>query len=228
MITPVTSEDLWLQKLHGLSPLDDGAGPIVLISPHPDDETLGAGGFLSAQSDKGRSVTVIAVTNGEHAYSENSGLEKTRRQEQEQALHVLCKARAKLVRLCLVDSDVAASEAYLTEALTFFVSSDTHVIAPWFGDFHPDHEACGRAAESVARKANARLSHYLFWTWHRGTPATIEGLDLRSYALSDALQRTKLRALECHRSQLEHPSGEPILPHNLLAPARRAFEVFAE
>jgi hypothetical protein len=29
-----------------------------------------------------------------------------------------------------------------------------------------------------------------------------------------------------HRSQLERPSGEPILPHRLLAPARWPFEVF--
>ena len=228
MIHPIVHEDIWLPRLGRLPAFDPGNGPIVFVSPHPDDETLGAGGFLAAQAQLGRAVTVVAVTNGEHAYADNQGLAEVRISEQNEAVRVLCDGQAKLTRLGLTDSALAAEEGRLVELLTPLVAKGTHVLAPWVGDFHPDHEVCARAAAAAAQQAGARLSWYFFWTWHRGTPATIESLTLYSFPLNDALQKTKLDALLCHSSQLEHPSGEPILPESLLAPARRNFEVFAE
>jgi LmbE family N-acetylglucosaminyl deacetylase len=94
------------------------------------------------------------------------------------------------------------------------------------GDYHPDHEACGRVAERVARETGAHISYYFFWTWHRGTPEDLRGLDLRSLRLDDVMLRAKCEALHCHRSQLTHVSGEPILPANLLGPMNWPFEVF--
>lgn len=112
------------------------------------------------------------------------------------------------------------------ERLLPLVSKDTHVLAPWTGDFHPDHEACGRAAQKVAQHVGATLTFYFFWTWHRGTPQLLRDLPLRALDINADHQRAKLKALSQYRSQLEHPSGEPILPNNLLWPARRSTEVF--
>jgi hypothetical protein len=38
----------------------------------------------------------------------------------------------------------------------------------------------------------------------------------------------KQKALGCYFSQLEHPTGQPILSYNLLAPIRRSFEVYCD
>jgi LmbE family N-acetylglucosaminyl deacetylase len=228
LIIPIVHENAWLEATQGLPAFLEGRGPIVLISPHPDDETLGAGGYLAAEAKSGRPVTVIAVTNGEHAYPDCPGLGEVRIQEQEEALRVLCDGRAELVRLGLTDSAVSTTEDRLTELLSPFISEHAHVLAPWEGDFHPDHEACGRAAAALARSVGARLTWYFFWTWHRGTPATMQALHLSAFPLTAELQEIKSRALLCHASQLNHVSGEPILPDYLLAPARRDFEVFAE
>jgi LmbE family N-acetylglucosaminyl deacetylase len=114
----------------------------------------------------------------------------------------------------------------LIERLVSRVSPETHILAPWTGDVHPDHEACGRAAAEVARRSGATLSYWIFWAWHRGDPDRIGKLHMRSFALTEDLLRAKTDALLCHRSQLAHESGEPILPEDLLAPARRPFEVF--
>ena len=127
-----------------------------------------------------------------------------------------------------MDSGVSDQERELELALSSIITRESHVIAPWTGDFHPDHEACGRAAATVARKAGARLSWYFFWTWHRGTFSLLQDLPLKSFTFEDPLREQKWGALLCHKSQLEHPSGEPILPEHLLAPARRNFEVFAD
>lgn len=266
MIVPLVSESEWLERLEPLAqlaqlaPLGDLPGDlpgglpfwelpssrVLVLAPHPDDETLAAGGLIASLRANGVSVRVVAVTDGENAYPHEDGASSSmqrqiREVEQTEALQQLGVDRSEIIRLRLPDSDVAAHEAKLIALLLPLVANTsaasdnsappaaTHLIAPWHGDFHPDHEACGRAAAQVARLTGATLTSYFFWTWHRGTGHTLETLDrqqLRAFPLSEQALKAKLDALHCHRSQLEHPSGEPILPERLLAPAYRPFEIF--
>ena len=48
---------------------------LMLINPHPDDESLGAGGLLSAVKDAGGTAVVVTCTNGEHGFHEHSTIE---------------------------------------------------------------------------------------------------------------------------------------------------------
>ena len=66
-------------------------GHVVVVSPHPDDETLGVGGLLAELLARGWSVCVVAVTDGEAAHgrqvpSAARRLARRRRAEQEAAL----------------------------------------------------------------------------------------------------------------------------------------------
>jgi LmbE family N-acetylglucosaminyl deacetylase len=227
VIKVVSTEEDWSETLKGLTPWHPTASPIVLIAPHPDDETLGAGGLLAAQRDRGVDVTVVAVTDGENAYANCIGLGGVRRLEQERALDRLGIPAEKIIRFGLPDSSVEAHTNELIERLISLVSGSTHLLAPWRGDFHPDHEACGKAAEEVARRTGATLTSYFFWTWHLGSVALLDGLPLRSFLLTENQMHAKAEALVSHVSQLAHSSGEPILPQNLLGPARRSVEVFS-
>jgi LmbE family N-acetylglucosaminyl deacetylase len=227
VIVPLTPESDWLAAFTGLPAFAPGTAPVVLLSPHPDDETLGAGALIASLADRGQAVTVVAVTDGENAYTDHEGLAALRIQEQDEALRILSNGRAIMHRLHLTDSGVTPQTGRLIDALLPLVTADTHLIAPWTGDFHPDHEACGTAAVEVARRTGARLSFYFFWTWHRGTPEAMHGLRLQAFPIEPALLSRKLTALAAHRSQLHREAGDPILPENLLAPARRNFEVFA-
>jgi LmbE family N-acetylglucosaminyl deacetylase len=229
VIVPTTSEDSWLSLLRHLPRWHPSGLPILIVAPHPDDETLGAGGLIAAQCALGADVSVVAVTDGEHAYpdvSDSAELGILRCAEQTAALQRLGVPAAKIVRLGLPDSDVTGHLPELIAQLTPLVSERTHIIAPWRGDFHPDHEACGVAAEEVAQKTGATLISYFFWSWHRGTPEIFDGLSLRSFPLNDGWLQAKAEALLCHRSQLFRDQGEPILPPPLLAPAERPFEIF--
>ena len=226
MIVPLVSEDEWLAALEDLPVWAPPTAPVVVIAPHPDDETLGAGGFIAAHGLNGRDVVVVAVTDGERAYGYDPDLGNIRELEQRNALARLGVSSEHIIRLRLPDSDVGSHETELVDKLLPFVTKDTHLMAPWRGDFHPDHEACGRAAEQVAFQTGARLTSYFFWTWHRGTTTSLDKLGLRSFPLNHQCVQRKSMALQCHRSQLTHNSGQPILPENLLAPARRRFEVF--
>ena len=181
---------------------------------------------MTFQRERGVPVTVVAVTDGENAYAEDRPLGKIREMEQVAALACLGVDREHIIRFRLTDSDVSASEASLISLLMPLVSGPCHILAPWSNDFHPDHEVCGRVAAEVARQAGADLTFYIFWTWHRGTPQIFRDLPLKRLPLTDKVLHAKANALQCHKSQLEHPSGEPILPSNLLWPTTLPFEVF--
>jgi LmbE family N-acetylglucosaminyl deacetylase len=226
MLTPVTAEETWLTSLVSTPFWRPPACPTVIISPHPDDETLGAGGLIAYQRRQGIPVVVVAVTDGEAAYDDSPGLGDLRREEQNRALAELGVDVCHTVRLELSDSAVTGCEAELTNLLLPLVARDTLLVAPWSLDPHPDHEACGRAAEVAAERCGATLVSYVFWTWHHRTAEDLHGLRLVRFAMDEQLRSARAAALAHHHSQLVHPGGSPILPDLLLSPARRSFESF--
>ncbi|RPI27143.1 MAG: PIG-L family deacetylase, partial [Chloroflexota bacterium] len=42
-----------------------GVERVLIIAPHPDDETIGAGGLIQAARSRGAEVRVVIVTNGD-------------------------------------------------------------------------------------------------------------------------------------------------------------------
>jgi LmbE family N-acetylglucosaminyl deacetylase len=221
------SETEWLAILSGLPAWKPPSIPTLVIAPHPDDETLGAGGLIAKQRAAGLEVRVVAVTDGENAYANTPGLGALREAEQEQALARLSVPREYITRLRFPDGNVTSFEPQLEDRIAPLVSSGVLVVTPWRNDRHPDHEACGRVAERLAKRAGARLCSYFFWTWHWGSVADLRGAILRRFALEEKLQQAKREALQCHQTQLHREGGGPVLPELLLKPARRPFEVFA-
>jgi hypothetical protein len=57
--------------------------------------------------------------------------------------------------------------------------------------------------------------------------AALNSLRLMHFPLDERCLSAKRDALLCHQSQLQRKNGEPILSENLLAPAKRQFEVFS-
>jgi LmbE family N-acetylglucosaminyl deacetylase len=230
MIVPLASEEEWgirLSKNPVWTDLESEIrGPVLVISPHPDDETLGAGGLIAQLRSLNVDVIVAAVTDGENAYGESVVLGEARAAEQTAALAQLGVEDWNIHRFRICDSDVSSHEDALTRLLNPLVARCNHILSPWRHDFHPDHEACGRIAEKLAEVHRVRLTSYFFWTWHRSTPELLEGLQLVNFPLSAQLLETKLQALRCHQSQLHRDSGDPILPGRLLAPAYRNFETY--
>lgn len=225
MIIPLTSEEEWIEALEKTPLWSPPHRPTVIISPHPDDETLATGGLIAWQRKRGVPVRVVAVTDGDAAYPD-AGLAIRRRSEQERASQVLGVDKSCISRLELPDSKVAEHEERLTEFLTEIVTPDSLVFAPWSLDWHPDHEACGRAAERACTTKGAELVSFFFWTWHGKTPESLSAVSVRRFPLDASLQQTKLDALKEHQSQLERDGGEPVLPSRLLAPAKRSYEAF--
>ncbi len=218
-------EEDWVARLLPVEAWFPPDKPALIIAPHPDDETLGVGGFIASHRGRGLPVSVVAVTDGEAAYVGAQGLAETRRCEQDAAVRTLGVGEP-VTRLSLPDSAVAVHQAQLECLLAPLIKPDMLVLAPWIHDFHPDHEASGRAAQKVCECAGAKLVFYLFWTWHRRPMDVLSGMNLLRFELDARTHALKRQALFCHRSQLTRETGEPILPEPLLAPALRDFETF--
>ncbi len=226
MIVPLMQEAEWHSFLSTNQTWEPSTAPIVIVSPHPDDETLATGGLIAWATERGIDVQVLAVTDGENAYDDSVDLGPIRQREQELALKALGVESDHILRLHIADSDISSHVDQLADCLSSLCTAETQVFAPWSHDFHPDHEACGRVAKQVARRTGASLIYYFFWTWHRGTPTLLEGLPLFRFPLHERQRNAKLEALNHHISQLMHVSGEPILSENLLWPARLPFETY--
>ena len=96
-------------------------------------------------------------------------------------------------------------------------------LAPWPGDGHPDHDACGRAAAAAAAATGAPLLQYLVWAWHWADPArhrpalaSCRRLDLDP---SEAgRKRWAIGRLRVADPTVRAGPGAPILPGGRAAP----------
>jgi LmbE family N-acetylglucosaminyl deacetylase len=212
---------------------------LVVVTPHPDDEVLGAGGLIQTALSEGVLVEVIAVTDGEASHPHSSvapalGLADVRARETETALRRLGWNEPVVTRLGLPDGHVGDHRSEVDAALGDILLPDDLCVAPWRFDGHPDHDACGEAALGAARAVGARSLSFLVWTWHWADP---RGSDVpwdlcRRLDLSRRARARKRWSTMAFTSQIA-PLGPgaadaAILPSPLLRRFWRPFEVFVD
>src|SRR5262245_1349118 len=75
---PGVSVMLWSESL-GLSPVClPHSRAVSVVSPHPDDDTLGAGGLIFTCAELGYEITIILVTDVEAAFAGEPRLRERR------------------------------------------------------------------------------------------------------------------------------------------------------
>jgi len=229
MVEKLVSEAEWNDALAGLPAFSLPLGPVIVLAPHPDDESLATGGLVAALAHQQTALSVVAITDGEAAYDPagDQKLARLRRQEQTAALSILGVYDEQILRLRLPDRWVHEHETALSERLIDLLvkaGPTATVIAPWSSDFHSDHEAIGRAAERATEQMGTALVRWFWWSWHRRSIAEMTALPLKRFAFTPQWLELKLAAIHQHKSQL---GADAILPYSILAPAHRCFEVFA-
>ena len=228
--TPV---EQWTQWQRDFPALDvDDCRTLILVAAHPDDETLGLGATAAMLSRRGVTVQVIAVTDGEAAYPENSGgrreLAKLRRDELAAAAEALGLPTPIFLRI--PDGEVQGHERRLSARLGMMLAGfdrGTWCAATWRGDGHPDHEATGRAAAAAAKRAGARLLEYPIWMWHWATPddPAVPWHRARRVELTQGELTTKAEAVRSFGSQLERGDGPPLLSQEVVGRQMKVGEI---
>ena len=143
-------------------------GSILVIAPHPDDETLGCGGLIALAKAEGRRIFIVVLTDGAASHPNSKShspslIAALRDQELRDGLEVLGAEVADLLTLGLPDGRLADEQdgtlAGKLELATAGFDVET-VFAPCADDPHPDHRAAAIAAHLLAGRLMARLWSY--------------------------------------------------------------------
>jgi LmbE family N-acetylglucosaminyl deacetylase len=213
-----TGRTMIMPTLLRLSPGDR----VLVLAPHPDDETLPAGGLLQRAVSVGAAVRVVFITDGDNNPWAQRAVERRWRIGRRDRARWGCRRREEALAAlqCLgVPESAAAFLAFPDQGLTdLLLSGDpalvhrlaeeirrfgpTLLLAPSIDDLHPDHNALAvvsrLALSRVALPAGrCRVLHYVV---HRGR-GRHDTAAVR-IALDAAEVRAKRRAILCHASQL--------------------------
>jgi LmbE family N-acetylglucosaminyl deacetylase/glycosyltransferase involved in cell wall biosynthesis len=149
---------------HALIPFESAdllGNRVLVIAPHPDDETFGCGGSLALHRAHGDPVTVIFLTSGEAGdWSGERSAEQTRLTREAEAGRALAELGIDAWefwryadRGVTVDGELVGR---LTEAIGRL--GPTLVYAPSPLDLNPDHRAAARALRGAVRGAPGQLA----------------------------------------------------------------------
>jgi LmbE family N-acetylglucosaminyl deacetylase len=210
----ITAPEAWDLKGRDMTSFALNNGRVVVVSAHPDDETLAIGGLLQSLRRGGARLEMVVATDGEAAFpslglDRRAVLGRCRRAEMAEALRELELIDVPVTWLGFPDS--ALCEADLSDALRPVLATADMCLAPWPLDPHPDHRAAGVAVRKAAG-VGTEVWGYPIWTWPWEHPRTM-ALPWRLAArhrLDEGERRRKQAAISAFASQLgPGPVGEP-------------------
>jgi LmbE family N-acetylglucosaminyl deacetylase len=185
---------------------------ILILAPHPDDESLGCGGLIAEACRRGTPPIVAILTDGRRSHPNSHSypadrLRALREKEARHAAAALGLAPERLVFLRYSDGAAPASGAAMREAagkvadLCMQNGCDL-VTAPWRHDPHCDHVAAATIAAEACRRAGARLLAYPIWGWTLPPDMQIDEEPISGFRLEIGSHvAAKRTAIEAHRSQ---------------------------
>ena len=171
-------------------------GRVLVLSPHPDDETLGCGGSLCGHVAAGDEVRVVFLTSGELGDKGRDPAQTARVREEEAAAAAAILGVQHIEFWRQPDKGLRAG-ADSVRRLTGLLQEwrPQCVYTTHHGESHPDHRAAPRLlGRALAAAHVARPRVLLFEIW---TPLQ------RIHHIVDVTtwMDTKLRAVRAYRSQ---------------------------
>jgi LmbE family N-acetylglucosaminyl deacetylase len=220
-----------------------GAGGLVVVAPHPDDESLGCGGLIAEAAARGRALRIVVVSDGTRSHPNSrryprEALRDLREAEARAALAALGADPASACFLRLPDAAVPRSGAGFEAGVAAILAAAqdcqaSAIMVTWAHDPHCDHQAAHAMAQAAARQAGVRLQAYPVWG-HRLPPdhPVPEGAPRGGRLPIGPHLPAKRRAIAAHRSQttpmIDDDPEAFCLDAGMLARFDRPFEIFLE
>ena len=218
-----------------------GGRGLVVVAPHPDDESLGCGGLIAAATLAGTPVRVVVVSDGTGSHPNSrryraAALRRLREDETLEAAQALGLPTRCVDFLGLRDTAVPTEGADADRACAAIAAAVAAcdagaVCVTWPFDPHCDHVASAALAErALGGRLDVRLFHYPVWGWSLPADTDVPGPP-RGYRVSVGSHRAaKSAAVAAHRSQLtdlidDDPDGFRLRPE-MLAHFAGSFEIF--
>jgi LmbE family N-acetylglucosaminyl deacetylase len=200
---------------------------LLLLAPHPDDETLAAGGLVQRTIARGGSARVVFATDGENnpwtqrlverrfriGPEDSARFGRRRHQEALAALAELGLSADDAVFLGFPDQAITGLLLEGDEAAVDRLGSlladwrPTLLVLPSPFDLHPDHSALAVLARlALGRLAPERAPRALSYVVHRSkimkAGVAADGPDVARFEPTEAEKDRKRRAIRCHATQL--------------------------
>ncbi|QHV97676.1 PIG-L family deacetylase [Spirosoma endbachense] len=206
----------FLEKL--AVPIDPAElGELLVIAPHPDDESLGCGGTIALLRQQGYSVHVLFVSDGtmSHPNSWAYPAERLRQLRESEAvdalriLHVLPDTitfmRQKDTQVPMPDSAGFSDSVDFVYELIRQVNPKT-VLVPWRRDPHRDHRASWQILMAALGRFSSppRILEYLIWLWELGDENDMPRADeMKVWCVPiEKVMDQRRQAIASHRSQV--------------------------
>jgi LmbE family N-acetylglucosaminyl deacetylase len=200
---------------------------VLVIAPHPDDETIGCGGTLCLHRQRGHRTGVVCLTSGELGLKHlpRPKARVVREKEARAAGKILGVGQMHFLRQpdWMLGDHLKAAEQALRPVLR--AEAPQLIYLPHEAEWHPDHQmalSIVRLALKHCRGVRPELRAYEVWT----PLTTFDHVE----DITGVMAR-KLRALKAHRSQLKEFDYERAVRglnafRGELAAKRRYAEVF--
>ena len=192
---------------------------VLVFSPHPDDESIGVGGYIAQSIENGANVEIVLVTNGDF-----HGNEQVRYAEFKEATHILGVSESTLVFLDFPDGKLDEIDpTVLSVALQSQIEqfNPNIIIYPDVQDANPDHSTIGKAVQKILAADPQQITSYeylvhfkLIWPRPRelapnldlSPPEQLINADTtwEKVPLSQNIENMKSEAIHTYRSQLEN------------------------
>lgn len=209
------------------------SGSILVIAPHPDDETLGCGGLIARLCAENNPPHIAVLTGGGGSLRGRSDISETdvvnaRRKLTHDSARQLGLPEENIHFFDFKDGDIATRPESEMSRLRKMIEDlgPDNILVPHNGEGWPDHLAARDIGIELAPD-NASVWEYCVWMWYYN----VWRLDWKNAAvllMSDIEHSAKLRAVDAYVSPLA-PCGAPwsgVLPEPFLKANRSRTELY--
>jgi LmbE family N-acetylglucosaminyl deacetylase len=219
---------------------------VLIVAPHPDDETLGCGGAIALLAGKGYDLQVLVISDGTGSHPNSQThpapvLESIRSQETIAALGILGVDPGSIAFLHLKDGaipTITTPEFHAAKLLCrnyLQTTGPDTIFLPWRLDPHADHRATWQLIQAaiLSLEMMPQVIEYPIWDWDISQQTTVDLSHITGWRLDiQSVLKQKTQAIESYRSQLgqlidDDPNGF-CLSAEMLANFTRPWEVYFE
>lgn len=206
----------------GLELLDE----LVIIAPHPDDETLGCGELISLAVSSGRNVRVIVVSDGAMSHLNccdisMAELVANRRLSCQKAMEILGVAPQDLIFGNFPDSKLAEHfEEIKSWLLSLLLEKKVQIFVPYKFEEWQDHQVIQKIGEELVSGTGNEGYYYLVWSYLYGMSLKkLKKYDWKGFLVIKSVKAFKMKkkAVRIYQHSLA-PCGKPfagVLPKEL-------------
>lgn len=131
---------------------------ILVVAPHPDDESIGCGGLLSLY---GRQCDVLLITNGCDKNQRN--LKEIVEVREKEFINAISSARVNAYKILhIFQGDILSSKKQIRDVIT---EQYDYVFVPNQYDAHRDHVAVYKTLKNLIKRGYMKSTLYEYEVW---------------------------------------------------------------